>query len=149
MIFNKPIGQFDFVLQSKDRKSNIVFTLIDFELNRLPSINYLVSIKDREFSGEVNIWIDNEVFIDFYERLKEANLKRTGNFNIRSMTPEELEMNLISQRKGSYEIEYSIKKNSYLDNRLIETVLKGAFEYDTEFLNQLEEKLKDIKKFMI
>jgi hypothetical protein len=149
MILNTPIGEYDIVLQSKDRKSNIIFTFVDIELNHLPSINYIVNINDKKFAGEVNVWIDKEVFSEFFEGLIEANIKRTGNFIIRSMTPEELEVDFIGQSNGRYEILYSIKKSGFIENRLIETVLKGSFEYDTEFLNQLTEKLKDVKKLLI
>jgi hypothetical protein len=149
MILNKSISEYDIVLQSKDRKSNIIFTFMDIELKHLPSINFIVNVCDQKFAGEVNIWIDKEVFSEFFERLIEANNKRTGNFNIRSMTPEELELNFIAQSNGRYEILYSIKKSGFLENRSIETVLKGSFEYDTEFLNQLAEKLKDVKKLLI
>ncbi|MCQ6557290.1 hypothetical protein [Paenibacillus mendelii] len=149
MIFNKPIGQYDFILQSKDRKSNIIFTFMELELKHLSSINYLVNINDHKFSGEVSVWIEKEMFSDFIEDLIDANNKRTGSINLRSMSSEEMEINFISQRFGRYEIAYSIKRTGYSENTIIQTLLKGSFEYDIEFFNPLEEKLKEINKILI
>ncbi|TVX93802.1 hypothetical protein [Paenibacillus agilis] len=148
MIFNNPIGEFDFVLHSKDRKSKIIFTFVELEVEHLPSINYIVNIVDHRFSGEVDVWIEKEILNDFVEALTEANNKRTTKLNLRSMSPEEMDINFISQRNGHYEIAYSIKRAGYSDNTFVETLLKGAFEMDTEFLNLIEEKLKEINKML-
>lgn len=148
LILKKPLEKYDFVLQSKDKKSNITFSFIDVELEQLKSINYLVIIKDDQFAGQVDIWIERNEFARFVEKLLNAENSEIENISLSAISAEELKVIFINQRIGGYEIAYSIKKMRYLQNRLIETTLKGFFEYDIEFLNQLKEKLKDIHKLL-
>ncbi|MBD8497266.1 hypothetical protein [Paenibacillus arenosi] len=148
MSVNNPIGEYDFVIQSKDSKSKIIFTFVELEVEHLSSINYIVNIIDRGFSGEVDVWIEQEVLNDFIEKFKEANNKRAEVLNLRSMSPEEMEVRFISQKNGRCEIAYSVKRSGYSENTFVETLLKGAFEMDSEFLHLLEEKMKEINKML-
>ncbi|MDQ0060020.1 hypothetical protein [Paenibacillus harenae] len=148
MIFNKAIGDYDFVLQSKNRNSFILFNFLELDRVHHSSVNYLVSIKDDKFSGEINVWIDTDVLKNFIRDLIEANINRTGNFNLYSLSPEEMEIKFMSQRVGRFEIAYSIKRIGYTENLFIETTLKGSLEFDIEFFYPLEEKLKEINKLL-
>lgn len=122
MIFNKPLEKYDFILQSEDKKSNIVFPFVDVELERSKSINYLVHIKDDQFAGQVDIWIDQEEFNRFVKELLKAENREIENMSLKAVSEEELEVTFIDQRMGRYEI---------------------------EFLSQLKEKLKDINKLLL
>ncbi|GIP18141.1 hypothetical protein J40TS1_37830 [Paenibacillus montaniterrae] len=114
----------------------------------MKSINYLVIIKDDQLAGQVDIWIERNEFARFVEKLLNAENSEIENISLSAISAEELKVIFINQRIGGYEIAYSIKKMRYLQNRLIETTLKGFFEYDIEFLNQSKEKLKDIHKLL-
>lgn len=148
LIFNKPLEKYDFVLQSEDKKSIIIFSFIDVELERYKSINYLVDIKDDQFAGQVDIWIDQKELNRFVDRLLKAGKSEVENISLRAMSEEEMEVTFISQSMGRYEITYFIKRTKYSRHRLIETTLKGSFEYDIEFLILLKEKLKAINKLL-
>lgn len=148
LIFNKPLEKYDFVLQSEDKKSHIIFSFIDVELERSKSINYLVNIKDDQFAGQVEIWIDQEELNRFIEGLLKAENGEVEHISLRAISEEELEVTFMDKRMGRYEIAYSIKNRRYSRNRLIENTLKGSFEYNIEFLNQLKEYLKDIHKLL-
>ena len=148
MIFNKPFDPYDFFLQSEDKKSHILFSFKDIELERSKSINYLVHIKDDQFAGQVEIWIDHEELYNFMEGLLKADNSEVKLIHLKAMSTEEFEMTFVDQKMGHYEIAYSIMNRKYLKNRLIETTLKGSFDYDSEFLNQLKESLKGIQKLL-
>lgn len=76
MIISKPLGEYDFILFSTDRKSTMLFTFLEIELARYPSISFRVHIKDHLFSGEINIWIEKEKVDNFLRDIKELNSLR-------------------------------------------------------------------------
>ena len=84
----------------------------------------------------------------FIEGLLKAENGEVEHISLRAISEEELEVTFMDKRMGRYEIAYSIKNRRYSRNRLIETTLKGSFEYNIEFLNQLKEYLKDIHKLL-
>ncbi|NMO98282.1 hypothetical protein [Paenibacillus lemnae] len=149
MIFNKPLDHYDFFIQSENTKSHIIFSFIDIELERSKSINYLVNVKDDLFAGQVDIWIDHEEFNHFIEGILKSENSEVEQIRLKAMSQEELEVTFVNQRMGHYEIAYLIKKIRYSQNRLIETTLKGSFDYDSEFLNLLKENLKNIQKLLL
>ncbi len=149
MILNKPLDPYDFFIQSEDKKSHILFSFKDVELERYKSINYLVHIKDDQFAGQVEIWIDREELNHFIEGLLKAEKDEVEQIRLKAMSEEELEMTFTKQKIGHYEIAYLIINRRYSKNRLIETTLKGFFEYDNEFLNLLKENLKTIQKLLV
>ncbi|WP_338542328.1 hypothetical protein [Paenibacillus tundrae] len=148
MIFNKPLDPYDFFLQSEDKKSRILFLFKDVELERYKSINYLVHIKDDQFAGQAEIWIEHEEIHDFMEGLLKAKNSEVKTIHLKAMSDEEFKMSFIDQKMGHYEIAYSITKRRYSRNGLIETTLKGSFDYDSEFLNLLKESLKRINRLL-
>jgi len=148
VIFNKPLDPYDFFLQSEDKKSHILFSFKDVELERYKSINYLVHIKDDQFAGQVEIWIEHEELYDFLRRLLQAEHSEVKTIHLKAISSEEFEMTLIDQKMGHYEIAYSVTKIRYSRRGLIETTLKGSFGYDSEFLNLLKESLKRINRLL-
>ncbi|MEK4053081.1 hypothetical protein MHB84_05470 [Paenibacillus sp. FSL F4-0087] len=148
MIFNKLLDSYDFFLQSEDKKSHILFSSKDVELERSKSINYWVHIKDDQFAGEVEIWIDYEELHDFIEELLEAENSEVKPIHLKAMNKEEFEMTFIDQSMGHYKITYSITKRRYSRSGLVETELKGSFDYDSGFLNPLKESLKGINRLL-
>lgn len=64
------------------------------------------------------------------------------------MSEEEFELLFIHTGRGRYEVVYSIKRNRYSANRLIETTLSGSFDYDIEFLGGLTEKLQTVRTLL-
>ncbi|WP_156739234.1 hypothetical protein [Paenibacillus oryzae] len=145
---NKPLDPYDFFIQSEDKKSHILFSFKDVELERYKSINYLVYIKDDQFAGQVEIWIEHEELHNFMEGLLKAENSEVKMIHLKAMSDEEFEMTFIDQKMGHYEIAYSITKRRYSRAGLIETILKGSFGYDSEFLNLLKERLKGINKLL-
>lgn len=148
MVISKPLGEYDFILFSTDRKSTILFTFLEMEKERYPSISFRVHIKDHLFSGEVNIWIEKEKIDNFLRDIKELNSSRKGKLTLESMSPEELELTIQSERVELFLVNYSIKQTKYTKNKMIETTLKGTFEFDSEFFNDLEQNVKAIVKLL-
>ncbi|GIO84033.1 hypothetical protein J25TS5_09650 [Paenibacillus faecis] len=148
MVISKPLGEYDFILFSTDRKSTILFTFLEMEKERYPSISFRVHIKDHLFSGEVNIWIEKEKIDNFLRDIKEFNSSRKGKLTLESMSPEELELTIQSERVELFLVNYSIKQTKYTKNKMIETTLKGTFEFDSEFFNDLEQNVKAIVKLL-
>jgi len=146
MVISKPLGENEFILFSTDRKATILFTFLEIELNRYPSISFRVHIKDHLFSGEVNIWIEKEKIDDFLRDIKELNSSRKGKCFLESMSPGELELVIQSERIDHCLVNYSLKRSKYSNNKMIETTLKGTFEFDSEFFNDLEQNVKAIDK---
>ncbi|WDH96235.1 hypothetical protein PUW24_18925 [Paenibacillus urinalis] len=146
MIISKPLGEYDFILFSTDRKSTILFTFLEIELERYPSISFRIHIKDHLFIGEINVWVEKEKIDSFLRDVKELNSSRKGKVSLESMSPEELELTIQSERVNLFLLNYSIKQTKYLNNKLIETTLKGTFEFDSEFFNELEQNVKAIDK---
>lgn len=107
-----------------------------------------MDIKDDQFAGQVDIWIDQKELNRFVDRLLKAGKSEVENISLKAMNEEEMEVTFISQSMGRYEITYFIKRTRYSRHRLIETTLKGSFEYDIEFLIPLKEKLKAINKLL-
>jgi len=145
---NKPLDPYDFLIQSEDKKSHILFSFKDVELERYKSINYLVHIKDDQFAGKAEIWIEHEEIHDFMEGLLKAEHSEVKTIHLKAMSDEEFEISFIDQKMGHYEIAYSITKRRYSRDGLIETTLKGSFGYDSEFLNLLKESLKRINRLL-
>lgn len=148
MINSKHLGEFDFILFSTDRISAILFTFLEIELERYPSISFRVHIKDHLFTGEINIWIEKEEIVDFLGGLKKINSTRIGKLSLKSMSPEEFELTIQSEKVDLFLVNYSIKQAKYSNNKLIETTLTGAFEFDSEFFNELEQNVKAIGKLI-
>lgn len=148
MIISKPLGEYDFILFSTDRKSTILFTFLEIELERYPSISFRVHIKDHLFSGEINIWIEKEKIDAFLKDVKDLNSSRIGKLSLESMSPEELELTIQSERVDHFLVSYSIKQTKYAKNKLIGTTFKGTFEFDSEFFNDLEQNVKAIGKII-
>ncbi|OKP92958.1 hypothetical protein [Paenibacillus sp. P32E] len=146
MTTRKLINDFDFILFSLDRRSSLQFTFIDIETERYPSISFLVDVIDHSFKGSIEIWIEKNILEEFYKSLKETMNSREGNLSLGSMSPEEFKLSMISIRKDLFIINYTIKRTKYLNNKLSETILSGSFEYDREYLNKLEQDLRNIKK---
>jgi len=142
------MGEFDFILFSTDRKSTILFTFLEIELERYPSISFHVHIKDHLFTGEINIWIEKEEIVAFLEGLKKLNSSRIGKLSLKSMSPEEFELTIQSEKVDLFLVNYSIKQTKYFKTKLIETSLTGAFEFDSEFFNELEQNVKAIGKLI-
>ena len=120
MIISKPLGEYDFILFSTDRKTTMLFTFLEIELDRYPSISFRVHIKDHLFSGEINIWIEKEKIDDFLRDLKELNSSRKDKLYLESMSPEEFELTFQSERVDLFLVNYSIKQTKYSKNKLIE-----------------------------
>ncbi|MEJ8302705.1 hypothetical protein [Saccharibacillus sacchari] len=148
MTMNKRLNPYDFSLQSEDPKSVILFSFKEVELERYKSINYLVHIKDDLFTGHIEIWIAYEDFKLFVEGLLKTRNKESNRIRLQAMSEDEFEMTLIERRSENYEVAYSITKRRYSKNRLIETTLKGSFDYDSEFLNALKQNVKDICRLL-
>ncbi|MDG0808056.1 hypothetical protein [Cohnella rhizosphaerae] len=148
MIISKPLEEYDFILFSTDRKSSMLFTFLEIEQERYPSISFRVHIKDYMFSGEVYIWIEKEKIDNFLRDIKELNSSRKGKLTLESMSPEELELSIQSERVDLFLMNYSIKQTKYCKNKMIETILKGTFEFDLEFFNDLEQNVKAIVKLL-
>lgn len=148
MILNKPLDPYDFFIESEDKKSHILFSFKDIELERYKSINYLVHIKDDQFAGQAEIWIEHEEIHDFMEGLLKTENSEVKTVQLKAMSDKEFEMSFIDQKTGHYEIAYSITKRRYSRDGLIETTLKGSFGYDSEFLNLLKESLKRINRLL-
>lgn len=148
MIFNEPLDPYDIHLQSQDKKSHILFSFKGVELERYRSINYLVHIKDDRFAGQVEIWIGHEELHNFLEELLNAENSEVNPIHLKAMSDEEFEMTLTGWKRSHYEIAYSITKRRYSRSGLIETTLKGSFDYDSEFLNLLKTSLKDIDRLL-
>ncbi|WP_056699249.1 hypothetical protein [Paenibacillus sp. Root52] len=148
VIFNKPLDPYDFFLQSEDKKSHILFLFKDVELERYKSINYLVYIKDDQFAGQAEIRIEHEKIHDCMEGLLKAENSEVKTIQLKAMSDEEFEMSFIDQKMGHYDIAYCITKRRYSRGELIETTLKGSFDYDSEFLNLLKESLKRINRVL-
>lgn len=148
MINSKHMGEFDFILFSTDRISTILFTFLEIELERYPSISFRVHIKDHLFTGEINIWIEKEEIVAFLGGLKKLNSSRIGKLSLKSMSPEEFELTIQSEKVDLFLVNYSIKQTKYSKTKLIETSLTGAFEFDSEFFNELEQSVKAIGKLI-
>jgi len=146
MTIRKPLNDFDFIIFSLDHCSSLQFTFVDIETERYPSISFLVDVVDDSFKGAIEIWIEKNLLEEFYENLKEMINSREGNLSLNSMSPEEFQLSMISTRKDLLIINYSIKKTRYLNNNLNETIFRGSFEFDQEYLNKLEQDLRNIKK---
>jgi len=82
------------------------------------------------------------------EGLLKAERSEVKTIHLKAMSDEEFEMSFIDQKRGHYEISYSITKRRYSRDGLIETTLKGSFGYDSEFLNLLKESLKRIDRLL-
>lgn len=148
MIMSKPLEKHDFFCISEDKKSSIVFSYIDLERDRYPSIHYRVHVQDDRFAGQVEIWIDQETLNRFVERLVAADLHDNEPISLKAMSEEEFELLFIHTGRGRYEVVYSIKRTRYSANRLIETTLSGSFDYGVEFLGGLREKLQTVRTLL-
>lgn len=144
LIQNKPLDPYDFVIQSEDRKSQLLFLFKDLELERYPSINYEVEVKDDSFNGQIETWMTYEDFRSFVEKLSKAENNEADPIRLTAMSEEEFEMTFIARSMGRYEIAYSMTKRRHSRSGLTETTLKGSFDYDIEFLGELKERLKSI-----
>lgn len=144
MILSKPLDPYDFVIQSEDRKSHLLFLFKDIELERYPSINYEVEVKDDHFTGQIETWMTYEDFRSFVEKLSTAENNEADPIRLTAMSEEEFEMTFIARSMGRYEIAYSMTKRRHSRSGLTETTLKGSFDYDIEFLGDLKERLRRI-----
>lgn len=144
LIQSEPLGSYDFVVPSEDRKSQLLFLFKDIELERYPSINYRVEVKDDPFTGQIETWMTYEDFRFFVEKLSKAENNEAAPIRLTAMSEEEFEMSFIARSMGRYEIAYSMTKRRHSRSGLTETTLKGSFDYDIEFLSELKERLKSI-----
>ncbi|MGO4372791.1 hypothetical protein AB4Z21_18920 [Paenibacillus sp. MCAF20] len=147
MINRKSIGGFDFILFSIGKSSSLHFAFADIETDHYPSISFIVHVIDHSFRGSIDIWIEKDILQEFYDDLKQMIMTREGRLNLTSMSPEELELSIISENKKQFYINYSIKKTRPANNKLLnETLLSGSFEYDSEYLYELEQDIRNIMK---
>ena len=124
-----------------DRKQNsIEINKVDEEMTYLPSIEISIEIKDSTFFGcSKGVWIEIKEMNSFIDQLRECEKKRIGCASLKSMSPEDFQLNIASiDSLGHFTVEYLLTKISYnSDQTLIKHQLEGGFNLDSEYFLQM------------
>lgn len=137
----------DIKVISSDKISGIFLLKGDCEEERLPSIEFKLSVVDdmiRDYKD--TIWIEKTSLINFLNQLRIIRESLVGNAYIESMSPDELKMTIQNIGSGGhYSVSFSVKDTKYMRNRLKEIKYSNSFEFD---YNSIERLSLDIEKVL-
>lgn len=137
----------DIKLISSDKMSGVFLSKVDFENDRLPSVEFELSVVDEIIQNYTDrIWIEKSNLVDFLNQLKSAQTSPETCAHLESMSPGELILNIQNIGIGGhFKVSFSVKDTKYVRNELNEIKYSNSFEFD---YNAIESLSLEIEKLL-
>ena len=129
-------------ITSEDRKSILRLGLVERALTHHPSVELVIEVKDDEWSGFTIAWFSEVDISAFNTALKSCEGMRQGTAKLVAMSPENVELAIESVDSiGHFRLSYRLTQHRSLRNGFAIQALAGAFDLDSEFINQLVDSI--------
>lgn len=118
-----PNTEYDFRIKSYDNSSHIIFSLIEYMNQRLPSLSCIVEIFDNHFTGyRSEVWFSLSDLNSFIYDLELLEKKRQVKACLGAMTYEDFNITIeCYNKKGDIVIYYSMSDYNHNDELSIKT----------------------------
>lgn len=132
-------------ITSLDRASEISLEIDDYEVDRYPSLNLIIEVKDGAFSGSVVTWLAMDDFNRFLSQLKQCEQTRQGEAVLVSMNPDEFKLQIQNfDRSGHFVVLYQITRFHYTLTGIMPQRLSGGFALNAEFFIELLSSFEEL-----